>query len=210
MTLFAGTRMLLVDDDAALLVVLKEWLTLFGAQVETATEGLQALYAAKQRPFDLIVTDLQLPNLNGLQLLALFKEIDPATEVVILTGKGTIDDAIAALRGGRAFDFLRKPIHDFEVLNDVLVKAIEKRAIAKAAARQAAPVAPPIHVEPLSGREQEIMGLLAEGLDNREIADRLVLSEKTVKNHLSRIYEKLKVANRTQAVINCKLYGFIA
>ncbi|MNS58906.1 Transcriptional regulatory protein DegU [compost metagenome] len=68
----------------------------------------------------------------------------------------------------------------------------------------------PAHVEPLSAREQEIVCLLAEGLDNRQIADRLILSEKTVKNHLSRIYEKLKVANRTQAVVECKMYGFIS
>lgn len=210
MKLFAGIRILVVDDDVALLVILKEWLMLFGAHVDTASEGLEALYAAKRNSYDLIITDLQLPNLNGLQLLTFFKEIDPRVEVVFLTGQATLDDAISALREGRAFDFLRKPIHDFQVLNDVLEKALLRRALASEAPPKVATVPPPPHVEALSAREQEIVALLAEGLDNRQIAERLVLSEKTVKNHLSRVYEKLKVANRTQAVLNCKMYGFIA
>jgi DNA-binding NarL/FixJ family response regulator len=210
MKLFADTRILLVDDDAALLEILTEWLLLFGARVDTATEGLQALLLAKQQAYDLIVLDLHLPNLNGLQLLTFFKEIDPTVEVVVLTGQATIDDAISALREGRAFDFLRKPIHDFQALNDTLEKALARRSAARAVGRPTAAMEVPAHVEPLSAREQEIVRLLAEGLDNRQIADRLILSEKTVKNHLSRIYEKLKVANRTQAVVECKMYGFIS
>jgi DNA-binding NarL/FixJ family response regulator len=209
MKLFADTRILLVDDDAGLLEILTEWLLLFGARVDTATEGLQALLLAKQQAYDLVVLDLHLPNLNGLQLLTFFKEIDPTVEVVVLTGQATIDDAISALREGRAFDFLRKPIHDFQALNDTLEKALARRNAARAAGRPTATEVP-AHIEPLSAREQEIVGLLAEGLDNRQIADRLILSEKTVKNHLSRIYEKLKVANRTQAVVECKMYGFIS
>lgn len=209
MKLFTDTRILLVDDDAGLLEILTEWLLLFGAQVDTATEGLQALLLAKQKAYDLVVLDLHLPNINGLQLLTFFKEIDPTVEVVVLTGQATIDDAISALREGRAFDFLRKPIHDFQLLNDTLEKAMARRNAARGTARQATMVVP-AHVEPLSAREQEIVMLLAEGLDNRQIADRLILSEKTVKNHLSRIYEKLKVSNRTQAVVECKMYGFIS
>jgi DNA-binding NarL/FixJ family response regulator len=202
-------RILVVDDDAELLEVLKEWLTLFGARVDTASEGLQALYLAKKGTYDLVLTDLHMPNLNGLQLLTIVKGLDPNLEVVFLTGQGTMEDAISALREGRAFDFLQKPVRDFKVLNDVLEKALARRAEAMSATR-VVPCAPPEHVEELSAREQEIVALLAEGLDNRLIAERLVLSEKTVKNHLSRIYEKLKVSNRTQAVVNCKLYGIIA
>jgi DNA-binding NarL/FixJ family response regulator len=208
--LLTDARILIVDDDPDLVEILKEWLTLFGSRVDTAAEGLQALLKAKQNAYDLIITDLQLPNLNGLQLLSLFKEHDPRVEVIFLTGQGTMEDAISALREGRAFDFLQKPLRDFQQLNQVLERALARRAAALEESRAAATVPPPDHVEALSRRELELMQLLAEGLDNRQIADRLVLSEKTVKNHLSRIYEKLKVANRTQAVMNCKLYGFIS
>ena len=201
-----GVRILVVDDDPDLLELLGEWLSCFGASVQSAPDGFKALALVKQQPFDVAVTDLQMPGLSGLQLLSLFKELDPSLEVIFLTGQGTMEDAIQALREGRAFDFLQKPLRDLHQLNQTITKAIGRRQSARA---QQAPVPPPDHIEILSPREHDIVSLLAEGLDNRDIADRLVLSEKTVKNHLTRIYEKLKVSNRTQAVLFCKQYGLL-
>ncbi|MBO9539805.1 response regulator transcription factor [bacterium] len=204
----ANPRILLIDDQEELLETLDEWLRFSGYRTETASGGQEALEQLRRARFDVVVTDLQMPGITGLELLSLLKQQDPTLEVIFLTGQGTMADAIEALREGRAFDFLQKPLRDLNHLNAAIDKAFAQKQ-AKARSRQTGPLALPEHVEPLSTREVEIILLLARGLDNREIADRLVLSEKTVKNHLTRIYEKLKVSNRTQAVILCQQYGII-
>lgn len=205
-----NARILVVDDDLEVRNLLKDWLRLRGSRVDTAADGLQGVSMVKQTPYDLVITDLQMPVVDGLQLLSFLKEIDPHLEVVFLSGQGTMEEAIQALRGGRAYDFLKKPLRDFDNLARVLNGALAKRA-SQTSQVQSAPHAPalPTHLEPLSPRELDIMQLLAEGMDNRAIADRLFLSEKTVRNQLTRIYEKLGVTNRTQAVLACKKYGII-
>lgn len=204
----AEAAILLIDDDEDLLEVLAGWFSLHCREVHTAASGTQALLVARQHPLDLVLTDLKLPGFDGLQLLALLKDHSPSLAVVFLTGEGTMDDAILALREGRAFDFLQKPVRDFKGLNDVLERAL---------AHVGAAVTPPraaqsyslTEVDPLTTRELEVAMLLAQGLDNRQIAERLVLSEKTVKNHLTRIYEKLRVTNRVQAVMTCQALSLI-
>ncbi len=198
------SQVLIVDDDSDLLDVLCEWLTMSGYQVQTASDGMQAIALAKQQRFHVVISDLNMPGMNGHQLLAMLKTLDPQVMVIILTGQGTMQDAIAALREGKAFDFLEKPLKDLQYLNTVLERALTRRS--------PAPAAPKLHsssVEALSPRETEIMTLVAQGLENREIASRLYLSEKTIQNHLTRIYEKLKVSNRTQAVNVCNSLGLL-
>ncbi len=201
-------RVVLVDDDPAVLETLGEWLAVTGHQVRTAREGAEALRLLRQSPADVLVTDLDMPRMNGLQLLSLVKEAHPDIEVVFLSGKGSIESTIAALRAGRAFDFLLKPIADFDRFNEVI-----ERAYMHACERTQAllPIAEPWpdHLDALSERELQVVKLVAESLNNREIANRLVLSERTVGNHLSRIYEKLQVSNRTGAVVLCRRHGLV-
>jgi DNA-binding NarL/FixJ family response regulator len=146
-------------------------------------------------------------------LLALLKAIDPTVEVIILTGQGTMEDAIEALREGRAFDFILKPVKNLRSLNEVIDRAIAKRRFAREVvippARPGSGKLLPVHIEALSAREREILAGLRSGLDNRLIADRLGVSEKTVKNSLTKVYEKLKVSNRTQAVLLAHQYDLI-
>lgn len=205
-------RLLLIDDDPNLLEVLAEWFRTAGYEVRTATDGIEALQHLRARPTDIIVTDLKMPGLNGLQLLPVFKELAPTSEVIFLTGQGTMNDAIQALREGQAFDFLLKPLRNFSQLHVVVEKALAR----KEAIASSLPVAPgpmarpwPAHLEELTSRETEIMGLLKQGLDNRAIGDRVGLSEKTIKNYLSRIYEKLQVKSRTQAIAFCHEHGLL-
>lgn len=206
----ASARLLIIDDDEPVLTVLGEWFKLHCAEVWTAGGGMAALEIARRQQLDVVLTDLRMPGFDGLQLLSLLKELHPELAVVFLTGQGTMEDAIVALREGRAFDFLQKPIRDFKSLNDVL-----GRAVCHARSRSAAPAVrpgglpPDGDVDPLTAREIEVVGLLAQGLDNRQIGDRLCLSEKTVKNHLTRIYEKLRVSNRVQAVLVSQGIGLI-
>jgi DNA-binding NarL/FixJ family response regulator len=201
----AGLRIMVVDDEHELLEVLDAWFTCFGVKIRTAKDGFEAIAYAKVQTFDIVITDLRMPGMDGLQLLSIFKELDPAVEVIFLTGNATLDDAVAALREGRAFDFLQKPIKNLAQLNEVIQRAAVRRQRTVSGARREAPPLPE-HLEPLSPREHEILSLLAQGKDNREIADILCNSEKTVKNHLTRIYEKLKVKNRTQALLVAQQY----
>lgn len=198
-------RILLVDDDAAVLAVLKEWFALFDCAVDCAADGIPAMTLARANAYDIIITDVHMPAMDGHQLRALLKELQPDAQVIFLSGSSTIEDAILALREGQAFDFLLKPIRDLKQLNQVI-----ERALAHQATSRVTRVEPkPEHLEPLSAREAEIVALLVQGLDNASMADRLCLSEKTIKNNLTRIYEKLKVDNRTQAVLACQTYGLI-
>ena len=207
-TRLADAVILLIDDDENLLEVLAGWFTLHCRAVHTAASGTEALVVARQHPLDLVLTDLKLPGFDGLQLLALLKDHSPSLAVVFLTGEGTMGDAILALREGRAFDFLQKPVRDFKGLNDVLERALAHAGTQAAPPRQV-PTQALTEVDPLTNRELEVAMLLAQGLDNRQIAERLVLSEKTVKNHLTRIYEKLRVTNRVQAVMTCQSLSLI-
>lgn len=208
---FLRAKILLVDDDETLLGILKRWLGHSGYVVEAVPSGLEAIQELRAQAFEVVIIDLQLPDLNGLQLLTIIKELQPSIEVIMLSGQGTMDDAIQALREGRSFDFLRKPLTNLHELNLTINKALIKQRPPLALEKpQPAPGEPPVFDgDRLSEREIEILRLVARGHDNREIARQLVLSDKTVRNHLSRIYQKLKVANRTQAVVNAQRQGYL-
>jgi DNA-binding NarL/FixJ family response regulator len=197
------TTVLLVDDEADLLSNMIQWLEASGYRVLGAHDGVEALALARTQHVDVVVTDLRMPRIDGLSLLAIIKELDPRIEVVVLTGQGTMQDAILALRDGRAFDFLVKPLDDLGQLNLVIEKAMVRRHHAAAVHGQRAPAAPVDvpRLPDLTERERDLLAMLARGYDNRQVADALSLSEGTVRNQLTRLYEKLGVANRTQAAM---------
>lgn len=202
-----ANTILIVDDEPAILDIHATWLRSSGYEVLQAANGAEALALAKQHEVDVVITDLRMPGLSGLHLLTILKEIAPHVEVILLSGQGTMEDAIEALREGRAFDFLRKPLHDLGRLNLTIEKALKRRTGATAPLGEAPKVEPPDQT--LSAREREVLLLVAQGLENREIARRLSISDKTVKNHLARTYQKLNVANRTQAVTLCQRLGLL-
>lgn len=184
---------LLVDDDVELLDNLAAWLRCAGYQVRVAGDAVAGLALADRERFDVAVVDLRLPTASGLDMLAMLKARQPELPVVMLSGCATVEDAIAALRG-RAFDFLQKPLRDLYQLNVVIERAAAERA------RRASPApAPPPVADGLADRDQALLRLVSLGLENAEIGRRLGLSEKTVRNRLSFVFQKLGVANRTQA-----------
>lgn len=195
-------RILLVDDQQSLLDILQRWLVGSGYDVRVAADGMEALALGKEQRFDVLVTDLKMPGINGLQLMSLFKDLDPTIEVIFLTGQGTMQDAIEALREGRAFDFLQKPLRDLHELNLSIEKALGRRRRLEPSPRPSSS-----KLSGLNAREQEILALLARGLDNRAIASHVSLSEKTIRNYLTRIYEKLGVTSRMQALLAIQEVG---
>lgn len=208
-------RLLIVDDDLPLRDTLQDWLRGQRYAVDVATDGFEALARAREAVYDLVITELGVRGIDGLKLLAIFKELDPSTEFLFLTGQGTMEDAIAALREGRAFDFLKKPVQNLRELNIVIERALSRRAGEPRAAARRTPGALdgrgdwPTHVAPLTPRELAVMAAIAEGLENQAIADRLGLSCQTVRSYLARIYDKLGVRNRIQAILTCQQAGKI-
>ena len=121
----SGARILAVDDDPANLEVLSELLTLWGHKVETAVDGNDALRKSADFHPDVVLSDLAMPGTDGLWLLRALKEELPDCPVVFLTGQGTIDDAVGAIRQG-AYDFIEKPV-DAAKLKVCLHRALEKK-----------------------------------------------------------------------------------
>jgi len=202
-------RILVLEDDRDQREVLVTWLRTSGYVTLSAENGLEALHLLKQQSVDVILSDLKLPGLSGLQLLNHFKEADPSVIVIFLTGQGTMEDAIEALREWRAFDFMRKPLGSLRQLNLVIEKALLRRQTMRTAEAAGEPQALAAPRESLTARELELVRLLAQGHDTRVIADHLALSEKTVRNNLSLLYEKLGVKNRVQAVLACLQHSLV-
>jgi DNA-binding NtrC family response regulator len=118
-------RLLIVDDDEKFLRTAAERLGLKDFDVTTATEGNQALKAAKKGNFDVALVDLKMPGMDGMELLKILKLGHKFLEVVILTGYASIDSAVEATKAG-AFGYLEKP-YDFEKLLEVLSEAYKSR-----------------------------------------------------------------------------------
>ncbi len=114
---------LVADDEELIVVPLKDDLEAAGHRVRTASDGRQALELCKEVGFDCLITDINMPGMNGMDLLKAVKEIDSETQVVIITGYGTVESAVEAMKVG-AYDYILKPFYNDEVL--LILEKIEK------------------------------------------------------------------------------------
>jgi two-component system response regulator HydG len=121
------TRVLLVEDDLSLGIMLGMELKRRGHEVDSAKSGAEAVKKLGTFEYDAVITDLKLGDMDGLAILEFAKKRDPGIEVLVMTGHGSIDTAVAAMRAG-AFDYLTKPVEP-EELNMVLDKALEHRRL---------------------------------------------------------------------------------
>ncbi len=205
-------RVLLVDDQALFREALH---TLLSVQpglevVGEAGDGKTALRLALDLKPDVVLMDLQMPILDGVAATRQLQVELPQTRVIVLT---TFDDdeyVFEGLRAG-AIGYLLKDAPSQKLVEAIqsaargesfLQPSIATKVIAEFA-RQGLPPTQPL-AEPLTARETDILRLLTEGLSNREIAEKLFLTEGTVKNHITNILGKLGVRDRTQAALKAK------
>ena len=178
--------------------------------VARASDGNELLAAVGRHTPDVVVTDLTMPGLDGFAAIQRLRATTPATGVIVLTMHEDDESVFAALRTG-ALGYLVKGADSAEIVRSV-------RAVAAGEAVYGASVARRIlafHSGALGGdpfpdltpREREVLGELASGARNHEIAVRLGLSDKTVRNHVSGILMKLQVPDRTAAAIKARDAG---
>ena len=209
-------RVLLVDDQVLFVESLRTVLSADAGVtvVGVAHDGRDALtIALRERP-DVVLMDVRMPVMDGVESTRLIREQLPETRVLILT---TFDDdeyVIEALKLGAA-GYILKDIPPEELISSiraahegriliapkVAAKIAEKLAGAQDSGKSGSTESsPPQWLQELSPREKEVLRLLAEGYDNREIAARLFLAEQTVKNHVSVLYDKMGVKDRIHAL----------
>jgi two-component system, cell cycle response regulator len=118
-------RILVADDDESLRSVLKQVLSMDGYEVILTASGEEALAAFRKEPCSLIITDIRMGHMSGIQLLQEVKLLRPDTQVIIMTSNATLDTAITAIQAG-AYDYLTKPFDDIALISSVARRAVEK------------------------------------------------------------------------------------
>jgi len=206
-------RILLAEDQTLMRQGLKTLLELEpGLKViAEVADGREAVKVALGLRPDIILMDVQMPNLNGVEATAAICRAWPEARVIILTTFDRDDYVFQGVRAG-AMGYLLKdqPAQKlFETIRRVHAgEPFIQPEIASRALRASLHTAGDL-IEPLSDREREVLVMLAQGIPNKEIADKLHIAEGTVKNHVSNILGKLQVQNRTQAADLARRRGLV-
>lgn len=212
------TRLLLVDDQRLMREGLRTLLELEQdfEIVGEAGDGQTALEAYAQLKPDVVLMDVRMPVLTGVEATRRLREKYPGARIIILT---TFDDDANVFEGLRAgaLGYLLKDVSGAELAQAVrtvmqggalLEPSVARRVFAEFA--RLAPAAQPAPLdEPLSERELDVLRLVAEGLSNKEIGQRLSLAEGTVKNYVTNVLQKIKARDRTQAALRARELGLI-
>jgi DNA-binding NarL/FixJ family response regulator len=206
-------RILLAEDQTLMRQGLKTILDLEPGLkvVGEATDGQLALKLALQMRPDIILMDVQMPVLNGVEATAALCRAWPEAKVIILTTFDRDDYVFQGVRAG-AMGYLLKDLPAQKLIETIhRVHAGEVFIQPEIASRalRASMHGPGGLIEPLSDREREVLVMLAQGIPNKEIADKLSIAEGTVKNHVSNILAKLQVTNRTQAADLARRHGLV-
>lgn len=196
-------RVLIVDDHDMVrqgLIVLLENFDDFEV-VGDVGDAQAALDLCYHDAPDVVLMDMVMPGLNSIDAIRTLRERHPQTQVIALTSFNEEATIQNALRAG-ALSYLMKNISVDELATAVRKAHRGQSTLAPEAAQVliSATTRPPSVGHDLTEREREVLELMVEGLNNREIADRLIISNSTVKNHVSNIFSKLGTSSRTQAV----------
>jgi DNA-binding NarL/FixJ family response regulator len=213
-------RVLLVDDQKLMreglrtLLEMEQDITIVGE----AADGAGAVQAFEECAPDVVLMDIRMPKMDGVEATRRIRGKWPAARILMLTTFDEDELVFEAVRAG-ARGYLLKDLSGAELaaaVRDVAkggaaLQAGVARKVMDAFARlaQPSPAARGRLVDPLSGRERAVLGLLARGLSNKEIAERLFLAEGTVKNHVSTILQKIDARDRTHAALKARELGLL-
>ena len=203
----APVTIAVVEDSAIMRRNLGWWLDQTpGLQCVCAcANGSEALRDIPKRRPQVVLMDIQMPGMSGIDCTAQLKQLLPGIQIIVLTVYEDTDTIFEALRAG-ACGYLLKRSSPQQILNAIRDILQGGAPMTSAIARKVVsvfqvPVAPAGAGTALSPREREVLDLLAQGLSNKEIGAKLELSPFTVKNYLARVFEKLHVRCRTEAVM---------
>ena len=210
-------RVLLVDDHALFRSGIKSLLLRSGEFeiVGEAGDGLEGAKRAKQLRPDVVLLDLHMPGVSGRDALQLIREDAPGTQVLMLTVSEDAEDLLHTLRGGAA-GYLLKNIAAESLIDavrmasrgDAVVSPAMMAKLLAGVPRLEPRAAPTADDDKLSRREREILGYLAQGHSNKQIARHLDLAESTVKIHVQGVLKKLELTSRVQAAVYAVGRGF--
>lgn len=207
-------RLLLVDDHRMLREGLRRSMETYGFMVVAeANDGEEGVRLAQALLPDVVLMDVTMPVLDGVEACRRIRQTCRNTRVVMLTMHADREILTKAIRMG-ASGYLVKDASTDEVAEVVRAAAFGDGSVsaemAKSMLREARQLKNPTPSEPIiSPREEEVLQLITDGLSTVEVATKLFISVKTVKNHLASIYEKLDTADRTQAVVRAVRMGII-
>jgi DNA-binding NarL/FixJ family response regulator len=215
-------RLLIVDDQELIRTGLRLFLETQDELevVGEAGDGAEAIERARELRPDVILMDIRMPNVDGVEATARLTAaaIEPSPRVLMLTTFDLDEYVFGALRAGAA-GFLLKDAPRERLLEairivhsgDALLSPSITRRLIEDFATRTDPLEPPaVVLEQLTAREREVLVLVARGLSNGEIAQRLVVTEATVKSHVGRILMKLDLRDRVQAVVFAYEHGIVA
>jgi DNA-binding NarL/FixJ family response regulator len=177
-----------------------------------ATDGAEAIGLAESEQPDVVLMDLRMPNVDGVEATRAIRERHPAVAVVVLTTYADDESVVAALSAGAsgyltkdaAREDVRRALEAAVAGQTVLDPAVQATLLRAAQQGTSRPVALP---DDLTDREVEVLGLIAAGLSNQEIAERLFVAETTVKTHVNRIFAKTGSRDRAQAAVYAHRHG---
>ena len=197
---------LLVDDHPVVRQGLRTFLELQNDMevVGEAADGEEAVASVEQLVPDVVLMDLMMPKVDGIEAIRRIRQVSPTTRVIALTSFVDDSKVFGSVKAGAA-GYLLKDVQPQDLANAIRTvhggEALLHPAIAAKLVREFSEPAEPRPFENLTVREMDVLRLVAQAKSNREIAAEFVLSEKTVKTHVSNILQKLHLADRTQAAV---------
>ena len=205
------TRVLIADDDDLMRAGLVELLS-GDPSIEIVSEaatGREAVERSRRLEPQVVLMDVRMPDLDGIAATRELTRTVPATKVLILTTFEQDDYVFGALRAGASGFLLKRTrpealiaaVHTIAAGDSLLSPSVTRRVIERVAQQPTPDLSDEARLDELTPREREILGLVARGLSNREIATALVVEESTIRTHVKRILMKLQLRDRIQIVI---------